>query len=61
MTTNADTGRKMNFGELYNQGNVSFGFGAKIARLSISEYMDLLKEYKVSININIYDAKRSIM
>ncbi|MBU4077381.1 MAG: UPF0175 family protein [Euryarchaeota archaeon] len=46
--------------ELYQQEKVSFGLGAKIARLSISEYMDLLKEYKVRINIYIGDAKSSL-
>ena len=60
MTTNADTGRKMKFVELYKQGKVSLGLGAMIARLSISEYMDLLKEYKVRINIDIDDAKSSL-
>ncbi len=43
--------------ELYKQGKVSLGLGAKIDRLSISEYMDLLK---VRINIDIDDAKRSL-
>ncbi len=55
-----DEGRKMKSIELYKQGKVSLGLGAKIARLSISEYMDLLKEYKVRINIDIDDAKRSL-
>ncbi len=53
-------GRKMKSIELYKQGKVSLGLGAKIARLSISEYMDLLKEYKVMINIDIDDAKSSL-
>ncbi|MDD5617242.1 MAG: UPF0175 family protein [Candidatus Methanoperedens sp.] len=55
-----DEGRKMKSIELYKQGKVSLGLGAKIARLSISEYMDLLKEYKVMINIDIDDAKSSL-
>ncbi len=55
-----DEGRKMKSIELYKQGKVSLGLGAKIARLSISEYMDLLKEYKVRINIDIDDARRSL-
>jgi predicted HTH domain antitoxin len=53
-------GRKMKSIELYKQGKVSVGLGAKIAGLSISEYMDLLKEYKVMINIDIDDAKSSL-
>lgn len=46
--------------ELYKQGKVSLCLGAKIARLSISEYIDLLKEYKVQINIDIDDAKKAL-
>jgi predicted HTH domain antitoxin len=53
-------GRKMKSIELYKQGKVSLGLGAKIARLSISEYIDLLKEYKVQINIDIDDAKKAL-
>jgi predicted HTH domain antitoxin len=55
-----DEGRKMKSIELYKQGRVSLGLGAKIARLSISEYIDLLKEYKVQINIDIDDAKKAL-
>jgi predicted HTH domain antitoxin len=55
-----DQGRKMKSIELYKQGRVSLGLGAKIAGLSISEYIDLLKEYKVQINIDIDDAKKAL-
>lgn len=55
-----DEGRKIKSIELYKQGKISLGFGAKVARLSVSEYMDLLKEYKVQINVNIDDAKRAL-
>jgi len=55
-----DEGRKMKSIELYKLGKVSLGLGAKIARLSISEYIDLLKEYKVQINIDIDDAKKAL-
>lgn len=55
-----DEGRKMKSIELYKQGKVSLGLGAKIAKLTLSEYIDLLKEYKVQININIEDAKRAL-
>ncbi|MBU4221793.1 MAG: UPF0175 family protein [Euryarchaeota archaeon] len=55
-----DEGRKMKSIELYKLGKVSLGLGARIARLSISEYIDLLKEYKIQINIDIEDAKKSL-
>jgi len=45
---------------LYKQGKVSLGLGAKIAKLSISEYIDLLKEYNIPINIDIDDAKKAL-
>ena len=44
----------------YKQGKVSLGLGAKIARLSISQYIDLLKEYKIQINIDIEYAKKAL-
>lgn len=55
-----DEGRKMKSIELYKQGKISLGLGAKIARLSISEYMDLLKRYWVRINVDIEDARNSL-
>lgn len=55
-----DEGRKMKSIELYKKGKVSLGLGARIARLPISEYIDLLKEYKIQINIDIEDAKQSL-
>jgi len=55
-----DEGRKMKSIELYKQGKISLGLGAKIAKLSMSEYIDLLKEFNVQINIDINDAKKSL-
>jgi len=55
-----DEGRKMKSIELYKQGKISLGLGAKLAGLSISEYIDLLKEYKIQINIDIEDAKKAL-
>ena len=46
-----DEGRKMKSIVLYKQGKVSSGLGAKIAKLSMSEYIDLLKEYKIAMNL----------
>jgi predicted HTH domain antitoxin len=55
-----DEGRKMKSIELYKQGKVSLGLGAKIAKLSLSEYLDMLKEYNISINIDVDDAKKAL-
>lgn len=55
-----DEGRKMKSIELYKQGKVSLGLGAKIAKLTLSEYIDILKEYNVPINIDVDDAKKAL-
>ncbi len=52
--------RKMNSIELYKQGKVSLGMGAKIVKLTLSEYIDILKEYNVPINIDVDDAKKTL-
>jgi Uncharacterised protein family (UPF0175) len=52
--------RKMNSIELYKQGKVSLGMGAKIVKLTLSEYIDILKEYNVPINIDVDDAKKAL-
>ncbi len=46
--------------ELYKQGKVSLGLGAKIAKLTQSEYIDILKEYNVPINIDVDDTKKAL-
>ncbi len=55
-----DTGRKMKAIELYKKGNVSLGLGARIAKMSISEFLELLKEYNVKLNIDIEDARMAL-
>lgn len=55
-----DEGRKMKSMELYKQGKVSLGLGAKIAKLSLSEYLDLLEEFNIQINIDVDDAKKAL-
>jgi len=55
-----DEGRKMKSIELYKQGKVSLGLGAKIAKLSLSEYLDLLEEFNIQINIDVDDAKKAL-
>ncbi|MFQ6137190.1 MAG: UPF0175 family protein [Candidatus Hydrothermarchaeales archaeon] len=55
-----ESGRKMRAIELYKEGKVSLGLGAKMAGLTLSEFFDLLKEYKVQINLDIEDAKKAL-
>jgi predicted HTH domain antitoxin len=46
--------------ELYKEGKASLGLGARIAKMSLSEFMDLLKEYNVPLNIDVADAKKAL-
>lgn len=55
-----ESGRKMRAIELYKEGTVSLGLGAKIAGLTLSEFFDLLKEYNIKINLDVEDAKRAL-
>jgi predicted HTH domain antitoxin len=54
------SGRKMRAIELYKESKVSLGLGAKIAGLTLSEFFDLLKEYKIEINLDVEDAKKAL-
>jgi predicted HTH domain antitoxin len=55
-----DEGRKMKALQLYRQGKVSLGLGARIAKLTLSEFLDLLKEHNVKLNIDVEDAKSAL-
>lgn len=46
--------------ELYKKGKVSLGLGAKLGGLSLSEFIDLLKEYKVPLNLELEDAQKAM-
>ena len=50
-------GREMQAMELYKNGKVSLGLGARLAGLTLSDFMDLLKKYNVQLNLEIEDAK----
>jgi len=50
-------GREMWALELYRKGSVSLGLGARLAGISISEFMDLLRRYNIPLNLELEDAK----
>lgn len=52
--------RKMKAIQLYKEKKVSLGLGAKIAGTNLSEFLDLLKEYNVKINLDADDAKKAL-
>lgn len=52
-----EEGKKMKAINLYRDRKISLGLAAKFAGLSISEFLDLLEEYNIKLNLNIEDAK----
>ena len=46
--------------ELYKQRKVSLGLASKLSGLSLSEFLDLLEEYNVKLNLTLEDAKESM-
>jgi len=55
-----DAGKKHKAVELYAQKKVSLGLGAKLAGVTLSEFMDLLSDHNVSMNATFEDLKRSL-
>ena len=42
-------------------GKASHGLGARMAKLTLSEFLDLLKEHNVKLNIDVEDAKSALL
>ncbi len=55
-----DAGKKHKAVELYKMKKVSLGLGAKLAGVSLSEFIDLLKEHNVYLNLEKEDIEKSI-
>mgnify|MGYP001054293173 CR=1 FL=1 len=53
-------GRKMRAMEFYKEKKVSLGLGAKLAGVSLSEFLDLLREYNISVNLELEDAQSAM-
>lgn len=53
-------GRKMKAVELYKRKKVSLGLGARIAGLVLTEFIDLLEEYNIPLNLTKEDAEKSL-
>ena len=53
-------GRKAKSLELFKQKKVSLGLGAKLAGLTISEYLDLLEENKTPLNTTKKEAQKAL-
>ena len=55
-----DNGRKLKALELYKQNKVSLGLASKLAGLTLGDFLDLMEEYKVKINLDVEDAKTAL-
>jgi len=58
--TLVESGRKHKAVELYKMKKVSLGLGAKLADVTLSEFIDLLKEHNVSLNLEKEDVEKAL-
>ena len=52
-----EEGKKMKAIVLYKNRKISIGLAARFADMSISDFLDLLEEHNVQINLTLEDAK----
>ena len=50
-------GKKMKAIDLYKNKKISLGLGAKLAGMNLSDFLDLLEEHNVKLNLTLEDAK----
>ena len=55
-----DEGKKLKAIELYKQKKISLGLASKLSGLTLSEFLDLLEEFNVKLNLTLEDAKESM-
>lgn len=55
-----EAGRKHKAVELYQNKKISLGLGSRLAGLTLSEFIDLLKEHNVYLNLELEDVKQSM-
>ena len=55
-----ESGQKHKAVELYKMKKVSLGLGSKLANVSLSEFMDLLKEHNADLNLEQGDVERAL-
>ena len=54
-------GKKHKAVYLYKDKKVSLGLGARLAGVSLSEFIDMLKDHNVSLNIEKEDVEEALM
>ena len=55
-----EAGKKSMAVELYKQKKVSLGLGAKLAGVSLSEFIDLLREHGAHLNLEKEDIEKAL-
>jgi len=55
-----ESGKKHKAVELYKNKKVSLGLGAKLAGVTLSEFIDLLKEHNAYLNLEKEDIEKAI-
>ena len=55
-----ESGKKHKAVELYKAKKVSLGLGAKLADATLSEFIDLLKEHNVYLNLEKEDVEQAL-
>ncbi|MDP3765253.1 MAG: UPF0175 family protein [Nanoarchaeota archaeon] len=55
-----ESGKKHKAVELYKMKGVSLGLGAKLAGVTLSEFIDLLKEHNVFLNLEVEDVEKAL-
>ena len=55
-----EKGQKVKAVELYKEKRVSLGLGAKLAGVSLGEFLDLLKLYNADLNISQEDVEDAL-
>ena len=55
-----ESGKKHKAVELYKQKRVSLGLGAKLAGVNLSEFIDLLEEHNIYLNLEKEDVERAL-
>ncbi len=52
-----EEGKKMKAIDLYKNKKISLGLAARFADMGISDFLDLLEEHNVKLNLTLEDAK----
>lgn len=55
-----EIGKRHKAVELYKMQKVSLGLGAKLAGVSLSEFIDLLREHDVYLNLDKEDVEKAL-